>query len=376
MFAFKPRPDLDQELYLPKNLESVFAEIIVPNKPNIIIGTIYRHPCMSINSFNSDYLKPFLHIISSENKQTILLGDFNINLLNADDNLESSNFLDILGSNLIVPQILLPTRIAKESKTLIDNVFSSITEFGAESGNLCYSISDHLPQFCLFRSPHSGNVEKRDVFKKDWSKFDQEKFILDYREIDWNATFEVSDNPDQCFDVFNSKLKVLLDRHIPSVKLTKRQIKTKAKPWITAGILKSITKRDFYLRKFIKAKNPEIKTELHNTFKSYCNLIVTLCRRSKTNYYTGYFNQFSADMRKTWSGVRELISGKSKSSSPISISTGNSISSEPEIVANSFNDFFTSIADSIRSAIPPTRDHFSRFLKNRKLYFSITHFSR
>ena len=65
-------------------------------------------------------------------------------------------------------------------------------------------------QFCLFRSPHSGNVEKRDVFKKDWSKFDQEKFILDYREIDWNATFGVSDNPDQCFDVFNSKLKVLL----------------------------------------------------------------------------------------------------------------------------------------------------------------------
>ena len=88
-FAFKPRLDLDACLYLPRLLESVFVEIVLPNKPNIIIGVIYRHPCMSLKSFNSEYLKPFLHQLSSENKHLILLGDFNVNLLKVQDDLES-----------------------------------------------------------------------------------------------------------------------------------------------------------------------------------------------------------------------------------------------------------------------------------------------
>ena len=71
-------------------------------------------------------------------------------------------------------------------------------------------------------------------------------------------------------------------------------------------------------------------------------------------------------MLKIWSGVRDLIFTESgKSASPISISIGDSVTSKPETVANSFNDFFTSIADSIRSEIPPTYSHFSRFLRNR-----------
>ena len=141
-FAFEPRLDLDTSLYLPKLLESVFVEIVNPNKPNIVVGVIYRHPCMSLKSFNSDYLKPFLHLLASENKQLILLGDFNVNLLNVQEDLESSMFLDSLGSNLILPQILLPTRITENSHTLIDNIFSSASDSNI-SGNICFSISDH-----------------------------------------------------------------------------------------------------------------------------------------------------------------------------------------------------------------------------------------
>ena len=48
-----------------------------------------------------------------------------------------------------------------------------------------------------------------------------------------------------------------------------------------------------------------------------------------------------------------LISLKSsKSQNPISISVGNSVSTDPEIVANNFNDFFTSVAYTVRASIP------------------------
>ena len=80
---------------------------------------------MPITLFNSDYLKPLLHKITSEKKQILLFGDFNINLLKCDDETETGSFIDILGSNFILPQILLPTRVTDLSNTLIDNIFSS-----------------------------------------------------------------------------------------------------------------------------------------------------------------------------------------------------------------------------------------------------------
>ena len=168
----KARKDLDSSCYLDSKLESVFVEIERPKETNMIVGTIYRHPCMSISQFNSEYLTPLLHKVSSEKKQVLLLGDFNIDLLKCNDDHQVMSFLDILGSHLVAPQILLPTRITEHSKTLIDNILSSPTESGTISGNLIYAISDHLPQFCLFPSLDLGRAKGDGPhYQKTWSSF-------------------------------------------------------------------------------------------------------------------------------------------------------------------------------------------------------------
>ena len=259
-FAYKPRPYLNQIFNLSKHLESVFVEIIIPKKCNIIIGTVYKHPGMPTQLFNSEFLGPFLHKNSFVKKQIIFLGDFDINLLKADEDHETSSFLDTLSCDIILPQILLPTRITKHSKTLIDNIFSSVTEKSTKSGNLCYSISDHLTQFCIFCTPEPENPKKNEVFRKNWTQFNQETFTQDIIDVNWDQVFnDNNSDPELCFNAFNNKIQGLIDQHLPTTKLTKRQIKTKLKPWITSGILKSIAKRDFYLRKFIKAKKFETK---------------------------------------------------------------------------------------------------------------------
>ena len=124
---------------------------------------------------------------------------------------------------------------------------------------------------------------------------------------------------DGSFELFNSKICQLIDQYLSIVKLSKRQIKTRIKPWITQGICKSMSKRDFYLRKFIKAKDPVRKSNFHNSFKSYHNSIVSLCRHSKSNYFTAYLNRYSLDMQNVWSRVRSIISANVKPSSPILI---------------------------------------------------------
>lgn len=367
-FSFQPRPDFDQTMYQSKTLESVFVEVSRPKKSNLIVGTIYKHPTMSVEEFNSDFLSPFLHKIGVENKQLLLLGDFNINLLNVTKDKNVSSFVDILGSNLILPQVTIPTRITEHSQTLIDNIFTSVSCLESLSGNILYSISDHLPQFCLFPDPKYKDRGNDRGYVKNWSKFDQESFILEFLEIDFQSILYSQDpsDSDQCFEIFNTVIQDLVNRHVPTVRVSRRQYKTQKKPWITPGILKSISKRDFFFRKFLKAKNPIFKSNFHKTFKCYRNMIVTLCRRSKSNYYTHYFNSYSHNMRKIWQGVREIVYlNATKSTSLPSIRFGNTISSDPLFIANSFNNFFTSVANSVRSNIGPSTKHFSDYLHNR-----------
>ena len=120
-----PRSDLDDVLYKPKELESVFVEVSFSNKPNCIVGCIYKHPGMSVNTFTAEFLSPFLQLVSKENKSIVLLGDFNINLLNFDNSTEVGTFIDTLESYSLLPQVTLPTRITETSQTLIDNIFTT-----------------------------------------------------------------------------------------------------------------------------------------------------------------------------------------------------------------------------------------------------------
>ena len=63
-----------------------------------------------------------------------------------------NTFLDDLASNSLQPQILLPTRMFNNSKTLIDKRFCNIPNplvTSAMSGNISSSILDHLLQFFI-----------------------------------------------------------------------------------------------------------------------------------------------------------------------------------------------------------------------------------
>ena len=149
--SYKTHPDL--AIYKPKKLVSIFVEVVLSKKNNLIVGCIYKHPCMDIRTFNDHYLNPLLDNLSKEsNKTIVLIGDFDIDLLNFDTSEHASTFLDDLASNSLQPQILLPTRISNNNKTLTDNIFCNIPNplaKSAMSGNISSSISDHLPQFFI-----------------------------------------------------------------------------------------------------------------------------------------------------------------------------------------------------------------------------------
>ena len=58
---------------------------------------------MSISEFNDTHLERILEKKLFENKNIILMVDFNINLMNCDNNKETNDFLDLITSNSLVP---------------------------------------------------------------------------------------------------------------------------------------------------------------------------------------------------------------------------------------------------------------------------------
>ena len=55
---------------------------------------VYRHPSIDVTDFNTNYLNGMLERILKEEKNTFLLGDFNIILLNYNDHRHTNDLCD------------------------------------------------------------------------------------------------------------------------------------------------------------------------------------------------------------------------------------------------------------------------------------------
>ena len=79
IYVRKVIPYLERKSLIPDNVEAICLEIQKPNAKPIIISTWYRPP--GSKSELLERFELFLQNIDNENKETIITGDFNINLL-------------------------------------------------------------------------------------------------------------------------------------------------------------------------------------------------------------------------------------------------------------------------------------------------------
>lgn len=208
----------DLDINSTSNHETKFIEIKFENKRPLIIGCVYRHPSssISVSDFSNLYLDPLLTKISNENKQCIVMGDFNINLLNVDNNQAYNQFYNLFTSNSFSPYILQPTRL--QSKSLIDNIFFNSLEFPATSGNLLVELSDHLIQFLTLEGfVKVKKKSSRPFYKRDFRKFNKNEF---YEEViaktDWDLLCKLEDNdPNLSCKRFYDTITHYLDEYAP-----------------------------------------------------------------------------------------------------------------------------------------------------------------
>ena len=258
--------------------------------------------------------------------------------------------------NLFNPVITIPTRITDTSMSLIDHIFvrlpRQLITSEITSGNLFCDITDHLPNFCFISDMgHHSNTNR--PMTRLYTDRNFATFVHSVECTDFSHVYATND-PNEAYNVFMSKLDSLHDAHFPKVKMSRKRLKNK--PWITPGIKKSIRHKNLLLRKYIDNPTPD----KHAVLARYRGILNKSIRYSKSSYYKRLIEARHHSTQKTWAVLNELLNRKGKTVSAVnSIQYNNVTFSDDTDIANAFNDFFSTVGnklgESISSNIHPRR---------------------
>ena len=256
-----------------------------------------------------------------------------------------------------------PTRVTSRSATIIDNILINDITTRSVGGNLTSTISDHFPQFCQVDIFGKGKAEQHVSYGRSYKHFNQNEFSEELSNVNWNNLL-ANKNADDSFNTYFRVIEQFLDEMAPVKRLTKKEIQLKKRPWITHGILASINDRDKLYKEFTKEIDPILKSELHTRYKRKRNMIVTLLRQSKKQYFAAYFEEHKSNVKKTWEGIRNIVKVSKKTrTSPTQLFYKNETHSTNNAMASVMNDFFVNIGNVVEDKIPHVETEFTTYLK-------------
>ena len=94
--------------------------------------------------------------------------------------------------------------------------------------------------------------------------------------------------------------------------------------------------------------------QISNSFyRQYKNTLTKTIRKAKKQYYMNAFEERRRDAKSTWRLLKSVITNK-RSKNPInSVVCNEERISDPVVIARRFNDYFSTIAVTLESGIPP-----------------------
>lgn len=242
------------------------------NSRKTVCGTIYRSPSSELSAFFSAF-SLVLDRLSLENKNVIILGDININILDTTNSV-CSEYMSSFSSYGFQSLISVPTRCSNRgSESLLDHILSNFFT----SPTVCVIetlITDHFPVFLCF------DTKPTNIIKPNFrSFFDREKYFDLICNTDWSPIINCSD-PEVALDRFCTVINCAVN-DCTTVDQSNRKYSSPRAPWLTTSLLHSLRKKDNLYKKTKRQPfNHKLKMRLNN----YGKILSLLLRRAKRNY--------------------------------------------------------------------------------------------
>ena len=231
-------------------------------------------------------------------------------------------------------------------------------EYITHSGNILHDLSDHLPNFLIIDSIHPLPDNKQ--FKRDYSQLNKKALIDEFQKIDWDQKLSGKKDVNDIFSSFLSTSNEIINSYVPLKNLSRKEVKFRAKPWITTAIRTSINTKNRLYRKYL-ATRWEYQ---HAKYKRFRNKLKHLVNISKKKYYEEYFTHNRNNIKNVSKGIKQLVSLKHKRNQPPRkiITQQNTVLTDTKEIAKEFNLYFANIGKRISQTIPKARSTFSSYL--------------
>ena len=282
-------------------IECIFINIERGNT-KLIIGGVYRPP----HTTNyDDFQNEITSILTSiNNPTTLLIGDFNIDLMKINIDVNINNFYDTLASLSFLPVISSPTRENNNNCSTIDNIFTNNFSY-CKSGILECNATDHYPIFIIFKNlfnqfHHCEQITFRLINDSTLANLKNDLENTSFSEILNESDVNIS---------IKKLHEILLQKYILHCpKKTKQlSLKDKEKPWITSELKNLIKQREDYYR--LKRRGL-LSLETCNRFRNFVTKKLDI---AKMNFYSEMLQAIRTDIKKTWNIINNILnSGREK----------------------------------------------------------------
>lgn len=288
--------------------------------PVLLIGFVYRNPdenCSWIGKFED-----MMDNVTNHNPNVILLGDFNIDLMQpTPPSWESTT--NLFGLEQLVT---VPTRVTKDTATLLDHIYTNNTKMVSRVNISDVHFSDHSPIICTWscKAPKLANKGHTTVEYRSFKHFKEDAFLCDLHFAPLDLVYQETD-VNQALNTWYNVFLPVVNKHAP---LRKRRVKHPSLPgWLNQDIMKAMKERD-------KLK----KEKQFDAYKKQRNRVLQLVRNAKKAHFSKMI-QNDCDTTQLWRAMNEITHKSRKQAT-----------NHTQYSADTFNNFFLSTASSLPQA--------------------------
>ena len=166
----------------------------------------------------------------------------------------------------------------------------------------------------------------------------------EFKEINWDVNVALSN--------FNETVKLIFDKHAP---YAEKKVKGKSCPWMYHNLRKAMIDRNRMLRKARKTKS----TDYWNIYKRLLNICSNKLKSAKSSFQRGLLEENSADPRKFWKVIKEILPFQNKAVANVGNMTKEALQNQ----TNVFSMYFSTAVNLLKEKSIWLMDFIWRCLK-------------
>ncbi len=334
------------------SLEGVCVECKPSRSAPFTILALYRPPDESVEFFSE--LEKTLQFLDNENKELILLGDTNCDILAEYSSNEQSSanslpahskrLLEIYGLFGFQQLIRKVTRETLTSKTLIDHIATTNQSNIVLSDVREVSLSDHYMVYCVRKFRGASKKQHKFIFTRQMKNFREENFLNDLKSVDWKGFVTKTDDINQIVEEWSNMFSMILEKHAP---MRNRRVSAEFSPWLTKEFKLLCKSRD-RLKKFAVSSKSHLLMQAYRQLRNRANKMNDNLKRE---FFTKKIAEHDGDLKNTWKTINQVLNKKSKTTHISSLEVEGKTVSGDSAIAESMNQFFCEIGKKLSDKI-------------------------